>query len=395
VTDKLRVRTYNVRFGDAVLVTIPDRDPATGETTRRNILFDVGNALNKEGGKDAVFAPVVKDIVKELRGRPLDLYVMTHEHLDHVQGLFYASKQEPYADDELKQKLNVHTAWLTASAARDYYDTHPNAKRKSLQLAAAYDRIAEHLKSDSLPARQRSYFEGLLANNDTRTTSKCVDYLRNLASEVRTHYVSKDFDVTGKHPFRETRFEIWAPEEDTSKYYLNLTPLALSAADAGGVAWTAARPLPPPGVDAGAFYDLVDARASGIADNLLAIDKAANNTSLVICIEWRGWRLLFTGDAELESWEKMDDAGLLKAVDFLKVSHHGSHNGTPDPEILDKVLPLPGNGRGKARAVVSTWEDAYPGIPHDPTDAKIKKRATLRSTLKDRDKLYLNTYFSG
>jgi len=25
--DTLRVRAYNVRFGDAILVTVPDRDP--------------------------------------------------------------------------------------------------------------------------------------------------------------------------------------------------------------------------------------------------------------------------------------------------------------------------------------------------------------------------------
>ena len=31
--DTLRVRAYNVRFGDAILATVPDRDPATGTTT--------------------------------------------------------------------------------------------------------------------------------------------------------------------------------------------------------------------------------------------------------------------------------------------------------------------------------------------------------------------------
>ena len=57
--DTLRVRAYNVRFGDALLVTVPDRDPATGTTTTRNILIDVGNVLNKEGGDGVHFAPGV------------------------------------------------------------------------------------------------------------------------------------------------------------------------------------------------------------------------------------------------------------------------------------------------------------------------------------------------
>ena len=64
--ETLRVRTYNIRFGDAILITVPDRDPETGETTRRNILIDVGNVLNKEGGKDHVFKPALEDIIAVL-----------------------------------------------------------------------------------------------------------------------------------------------------------------------------------------------------------------------------------------------------------------------------------------------------------------------------------------
>src|SRR5262245_27379499 len=102
MADKLTVRGYNVRFGDASLSTIPDRDPHTGITTARRILIDVGNAPRVagtgEGGDDAVFEPVVTDILNELDGKPLDLYVMTHEHLDHVQGLFFAATKLPQLD---------------------------------------------------------------------------------------------------------------------------------------------------------------------------------------------------------------------------------------------------------------------------------------------------------
>ncbi len=77
--DMLHIRTYNVRFGDAILISVPDRDPATNKMTTRHILIDVGNVLNKEGGEDTVFKPVVDDVIREFDGRPLDLYVMTHE----------------------------------------------------------------------------------------------------------------------------------------------------------------------------------------------------------------------------------------------------------------------------------------------------------------------------
>ena len=91
MTDTLRVRIYNVRFGDAVLVTVPDRDD--GHTTTRHMLVDFGNVLANGGGEDAVFKPIVEDILSVLDGTPLDLYVMTHEHMDHVQGPLFASKE--------------------------------------------------------------------------------------------------------------------------------------------------------------------------------------------------------------------------------------------------------------------------------------------------------------
>lgn len=392
MANRLRVRVYNVRFGDAILVTVPDRDPANGKITRRNILIDVGNSLTKAGGADHVFKPVVKDIVKQLRGRPLDLYVMTHEHLDHVQGLHYAERKV-YTNDWLKKELKVDTAWLTASAAKDYYTRHPDAEKRMQALTEAYDRIAAHLRGR--PASEP--FQTLLDINNPRSTNDCVDYLRGLAPKRRTYYVHRKFNVAGKHPFREARFEIWAPEEDTSHYYSMLTPMALEAgARASG---TGQKPLlvPPSGVDAGAFYDLIEARSHGFSDNLLAIDKAANNTSVVLMLEWRGWRLLFAADAELESWRTMADEGVLKPVHYLKVSHHGSHNGTPAPSVLDKVLPLPTGGKKKGRAVISSWENQYGGIPHEPTNEKLRARSRLRSTLDTgyRNKLYMDSYFTA
>jgi beta-lactamase superfamily II metal-dependent hydrolase len=80
----------------------------------------------------------------------------------------------------------------------------------------------------------------------------------------------------------------------------------------------------------------------------------------------------------------MDERGLLKPVHFLKISHHGSHNGTPGDELLEKVLPL-ASPDGKTRyAAVSTCLNAYNGIPHAETIKDVKKRVKrVYSTLDD------------
>jgi glyoxylase-like metal-dependent hydrolase (beta-lactamase superfamily II) len=119
--DNLRVRVYNVRFGDAILISIPDRSPI-GKTTLRHILIDVGNSASGAGGEPDCFVPVVENILGELDGKGLDLYIMTHEHFDHVKGLLYANNHA-YAG-ALRGRLGVQHAWLTASSAPDYYDQH-------------------------------------------------------------------------------------------------------------------------------------------------------------------------------------------------------------------------------------------------------------------------------
>lgn len=403
MSENLVVRMYNIRFGDAILVTVPDKNPSTGRTTTRRILIDVGNAPTVagtgQGGSDAVFEEVVGDILDQLDGHPLDLYVMSHEHLDHVQGLFFASTRLPGLD--LARRLKVRHVWLTASAAPDYYDNHPKAKQQRLAFEAMYRRVAALMAAR--PAAATRGVLDLLANNDPTKTRQCVEFLRTLCPDT-THYIHREAKLRGTHPFREARLSVWAPEEDTSDYYgrfqsldAGAVPLAPAASGKPGARRTPPTPdpLPPPGVDVGAFLGLVGARRSGAIDNLFEIDKAANNTSIVFALEWRGWRLLFAGDAEIRSWKTMAREGVLKPVHLLKVSHHGSHNGTPTDDIFEAILPATAPDNRPRQAVISTWEDTYPGIPHSPTNTRLSERATLHSTLDQRDDLFYEVSFPG
>ena len=98
-------------------------------------------------------------------------------------------------------------------------------------------------------------------------------------------------------------------------------------------------------------------------------------------VEWNGWRLLFTGDAEKRSWRQMDKLGFVSPVHFLKVSHHGSSTGMPPDAILDKLLPKPAPAGFTRRAAVSTFPGKYDGVPNDDVLDELKTRTTLSSTL--------------
>jgi beta-lactamase superfamily II metal-dependent hydrolase len=362
----LTVRAYNVLFGDAILLSIPDRNPNSGLETLRHILIDVGNVLGSQGGKDDVFEPVVQDIRRQLNGRPVDLYVMTHEHLDHVQGLPYAARQG--------LELEVDYAWLTASAEPDYYNHFPEARRKRLMLEQAYFAIERHLNAN--PALNSAWLSALMLNNNPYQTQSCVEYLRELASK-QTKYVHRQTKLSGGeyHPFEEAKLEILAPEQDSAVYYGQIRPLALPG-DVGeaGDKGSAKEPAPPEGVDSVAFQRLLERWNSGVSSSALAIDRAANNTSVVTLLEWRGWRLLFAGDAEQRSWQMMARQGTLKPVHFLKVGHHASHNATPPDQILEKILPLEKPDARKRIALVSTCAGVYGGVPHEPTLERLEER---------------------
>jgi beta-lactamase superfamily II metal-dependent hydrolase len=379
---ELVVRVYDVRFGDAVLISIPEK--AGGHDVERHILFDFGNALDTAGGVDAVFEPVIDDIKARLGGRPLDLFVMTHEHLDHVQGPFYCA-------EVLGKTLKAKQVWLTGSANPDYYDTHPDARRKKKAALAAFR--AAQIRLRAVPTDQVSPLAAaMLANNDVRSTAKCVDHLRTkVAKPEHVHYVDRTIDLTQLQPAASATLTLLAPEEDTADYYGKFEALAASLRLGDSPVFDdldlglrdpkdLEEPVPPRGVDAGAFYNLLDVRHSGSASTLLNIDQAANNTSVVTLIEWNGWRLLFTGDAEKRSWRQMDDLGLVGPVHFLKVSHHGSSTGMPPAAILDKLLPMPAPAGFTRRAAVSTYPGKYPGVPNDDTLKELRKRTTLRST---------------
>ena len=65
----------------------------------------------------------------------------------------------------------------------------------------------------------------------------------------------------------------------------------------------------------------------------VSLEKAVNGTSLMLAFECGDQMLLFPGDAQWGTWDRAiaDPAKkrLLAATTFLKVGHHGSHNATP------------------------------------------------------------------
>jgi beta-lactamase superfamily II metal-dependent hydrolase len=351
----VRVRAYNVRFGDCVLVSF---DSGAGE---KHILIDFGNApaqVRGDGGRNDVFAPVAKDLERRTDKR-IDLLVMSHEHLDHLEGF--------YSERGVFDRFTFGEIWMSAMSAPDYYTRFPQCKpelRARFALLAAAERWSREGRFQRLPEPVRA----LMANNVLALSNKDrIDSLRGRVPKKNVRYLSRRTRAVGcKALGSQVKLEVLAPERDASVYYKSRgnhfwqgTAARLGAGDARVGPKPASRsPRAPSQIADDEFEALRDDIAELDMLDLLAIDKAANNTSLVLRITVGGKVLLFPGDAEGESWALMKQKKLLKPVDLLKLAHHGSMNGMPfdgQASVLADVL----KPRKGTTALVSTCRGVY------------------------------------
>lgn len=375
MTSTIEIRGYVVGFGDCVLLRLPD-----GNQTR-HILIDFGRAPNDPSSL-ARFPAIAQDIEKRCNGH-LDLLVMTHEHLDHMEGF--------YREREIFNRIAVDRVWMSLPSQPDYYKKFPKA--------ALQKRLRDGLRGFAQTARRQGIvlhpgFQSLIENN--LANADRIDYLRKLSKNKKAPvYLARGKSGNAGSTFKNISIRVLAPEPDVSVYYTAsarekalTSSLAAASGAAGGAADNFDTAWQFPGIpratanDFGGLSgsDFTRLRRSIREDGVAAarfIDRAANNTSLCLLIEAAGKRLLLPGDAELESWELMKrkcGADFKKPVDFLKVSHHGSHNGTP-LELLDTLLPV--KRQDKAQVLVSTKRNVY-GTKNPVPDSSLMKDLAKR-----------------
>ncbi len=114
------------------------------------------------------------------------------------------------------------------------------------------------------------------------------------------------------------------------------------------------------------------------------LDKALNNTSVILLFEAGDKKLLFPGDAQIENWEyalsKSKFRELLKDTNLYKVGHHGSRNATPKSlwELFGKKN-TDKKDKERLKTVISTMSGK-----HGNSKETAVPRSTLVTELKDK-----------
>ena len=117
-----------------------------------------------------------------------------------------------------------------------------------------------------------------------------------------------------------------------------------------------------------------------------SVDKALNNTSVILLFECNGKKLLFSGDAQIENWEvalaEDDVKDLLKGVNVYKVGHHGSRNATPKTklwELFENRKSIVGD-KSKLLCINSTASGHHHGVPKASLEEQMKSESSYSST---------------
>lgn len=402
----ITIFAFNVDFGDCFLVRFIYPDD-----TRRHVLIDFGATRAKQDR----LADIAREIA-DLCGNKLDILVATHRHKDHISG--FATDSEGDSGDIIR-KLDptlVLQPWTEdpdvpedavgpQENMRAFANTLRGMSAFSAQVKAFADSLTdeEDWRALGFTRRERDYLAFAGENNIANRSA--VNNLMSMATKDRRLYLhaGRTVDVTAilpgvaldvlgpPTPRQHARVKKQNPRNDEQYWLRRAGELPMQGPGQHKGLFSIGEPntspdrLPP-------NWRWISRRVLRLRKDMLlpivrALDKAMNNTSLILLFRAGGKSLLFPGDAQWENWEYTLRAApeadrrryrdMLAAVDLYKVGHHGSLNATPK-ELWDLFAKKgDDNDADRLASVMSTKH----GIHGETPDTAVP-RSTLVAELK-------------
>lgn len=372
----IRIRMYAVGFGDCFLIGFPAPD------RERLVLIDCGvHSASTEGANlDDVIADVVAEATAATGAPLLDVVVATHRHRDHVHG-FRAEGWD---------SVHVHEVWLPWTENPDDPEARRirdrQSKRAQLLLGLAAD-------SGGPWAAVRAISD----NNDGYTNAAAMTTLHQGFKGIPPRYflpeppgdarqrrfrpsVLPGVDVYVLGPARDEA-AIRDMDPPAGQRYLRMGAQRELLPDGAALPferdflsqrdYAEQYPHLQPGKsDLGKIVNTGRVDALGLA---VALEKAVNGTSLMLLFVCGDTSLLFAGDAQWGTWDRVmndpESRELLASINLYKVGHHGSHNATPR-RFIEEVL------RGADASLVSVGPTSIPSWKNIPRKPLLEALAT-------------------
>jgi beta-lactamase superfamily II metal-dependent hydrolase len=398
---QFRIRAYQVGFGDCFLLTF------TYAKEKKNILLDFGTVRLPAGVPKNQLQLIAADIKKECAGKGLTAVIVTHRHRDHISGFSTQGGTESSGSiiRSLKPKM-VLQPWTEnpdAPLGAISAPVHQAFQQMLFNMQAVSAQI--YAEAQSLDKRYWQGFSGELgfAGENNLKNKSAVLNLQGMAPKKSHEYLhcgaatslssllpGVNVHVIGPPTVQQSSAIKKERSSDPDEFWM-LTKSTFAAPLApvrkSGKAWKTS--AVPPSVRW--FVKRADAvRQDQLLGLVRVLDKAMNNTSLILVFEIGGRRFLFPGDAQIENWsyalfgkDKNKYLPLLKDVEFYKVGHHGSRNATPKT-MWNAVKK---DKAGTLKTLVSTLDkvygkdDKHTEVPRKTLMDELQKKSDLHTTL--------------
>ena len=348
----IRIRSYNVGFGDCFLLTF------SYESGRpRNVLIDFGSTKQSTTGPSGGMKEIAEQIREDCAGK-LEMLVATHRHADHISGFggetgdVIASlepsvvvqpwTEEPGLDPEAKSPAGETDGALKARAAV--------ARLSAMQAMAetALEQVPKLKRSRSVT---KTVTDQITFLGETNLAN--LDAVKKLAEmgkkHVYAHFGTKlalgrilpgvQVDVLGPPTLKQSAAISRQTATDQEEFWhLAVRDLAIAEGTEPGDLFPGAASTQPRSQEARWVIPRVDQmRGEEMLAIVRSLDGVLNNTSVILLFEVGDRRLVFPGDAQLENWHyalrECDEAEKIRErladACFYKVGHHGSLNATP------------------------------------------------------------------
>jgi len=380
------LRSYQVGFSDCFLLSFRYGNQEGAES--RHVLIDFGSTGIPKSSTHTM-EDVAKDIRKATDGK-LRAVVATHRHADHISG--FAGKSGAIIAG-LKPDL-VLQPWTEDPDVQPDATAPPASFAGSKGFAAGLNRM--HAVSSlaleeiaTLGAASKTVRDQLgFLGKDNLKNLKAIENLQVMGGEHR--YLSYGQASGLEEVLPGVRVRVLGPptveqfpevekqraEDEAEFWHLQAVAGHHSAAKTlkplFGRRHRASKDILP--FETRWFLPRLEAiRGDQLLEIVRILDRAMNNTSLILLFEVGSRKLLFPGDAQIENWtyalKKAPDCQevreLLAQVDLYKVGHHGSLNATP--KSLWKLFAKKGGegAEGRLLTVMSTMGDKHGSASRD------------------------------
>lgn len=427
--DKIRLRAYQVGFGDCFLLSFHYSQQIDGRD-ERHVLIDFGSVSHPSYAPNDLLTQIAEDIKSETHGK-LDAVVATHRHRDHIDG-FTTNESKTASGDiirSLKPNLVIQPWTEDPKAKTTATGPTQNLPSKQAFIAALDGMHAVAAQAIILGAElARAAKRRGAAGNGTGLHQDQADSATQLSFLGQNNLANRSA-VDNLMTMAPNRYVYFGVDSGLEKLLPGvdvqvLGPPTLDQADQG----TQSNIRKQRSRDANEFWQFqADAAPRAVSEKRLlfpraktlarvplsaawllrrlrqlsqdqflslvrSLDHQMNNTSVILLFTIGKKKLLFPGDAQIENWSyalfdapaklRKQIAEDLADVELYKVGHHGSMNATP--KTLWNLFKHKGaSGEDRLKTVMSTMhgtfgsDDAGTEVPR----AKLVKELEAKSNL--------------